>query len=86
MLAADDDRPTAAPVVLLARDPEDPVHAGLCLDVRWLPAGVVAIDYHHLQSPSGAPGYADADVSMPDIVPGDQVARRAPAAVRRCVR
>lgn len=65
-LAVDDGRPTIAPTVLLARDPEDPVHAGLCLDVRLQPSGVVAIDYHHIQSPSGATGHADADVSRPD--------------------
>jgi hypothetical protein len=41
------------PVLETARDPEDPSHAGLCLDVRLKRGGFIEVSYHRLEVPAG---------------------------------
>ena len=56
------------PVLETARDPEDPSHAGLCLDVRLQREGYIAVSYHAVVTPGGRTGPVDdiRDVSEPD--------------------
>lgn len=44
------------PVLETARDPEDPSHAGLCLDVRLQREGFIEVGYHAVETPHGRSG------------------------------
>lgn len=52
------------PVLETARDPHDPSHAGLCLDVRLRREGFIEVSYHAVEGPS-RPG-AMTDTAEPD--------------------
>jgi hypothetical protein len=56
------------PVFETARDPEDPSHSGLCLDVRLQRGGFIEISYHAVETPRGRPGPEDdvTDIAEPD--------------------
>ncbi len=60
------------PVLETARDPEDPSHAGLCLDVRLQREGYITVSYHAVETPGGRSGPVDdvRDVSEPDSPAG----------------
>lgn len=60
------------PVLETARDPEDPSHAGLCLDVRLQREGYIEVSYHAVETPGGREDPVDdvRDVSEPDIPVG----------------
>jgi hypothetical protein len=60
------------PVLETARDPEDPSHAGLCLDVRLQREGYIAVSYHAVETPGGRTGpvHDISDVSEPDTPAG----------------
>jgi hypothetical protein len=47
------------PVLETARDPEDPSHAGLCLDLRLQREGFIEVSYHAIQTPGGGTGPVD---------------------------
>jgi hypothetical protein len=56
------------PVFETARDPGDPSHAGLCLDVRLQREGFIEIRYHAVETPLGRPDAVDdvTDIVEPD--------------------
>ena len=52
-----------------AREPQDPSHDGLCIDVRLQREGFIEISYHAVETPGGRPGPVDdvTDTVEPDI-------------------
>lgn len=59
-------------VLETARDPEDPSHAGLCLDVRLQPVGYIEVSYHAVEFTGrrSGPVHDISDVSEPDSPAG----------------
>jgi hypothetical protein len=60
------------PVFETAHDPEDPTHAGLCLDVRLQREGFIEISYHAVETTQGRPGAVEdvTDIVEPDSPAG----------------
>lgn len=57
------------PVFETVSDPEDPTHAGLCLDVRLRREGCIEVGYHAVEKPRGRPGAVEDVTDVVELDP-----------------